>query len=110
MSPSTKDGRRLLTVVEELAVERVIECSLTEYPELTDVMDAVVWRLARDPECGTPLRGSRRRILFVPSNALSKSTAVLLRYRLTAHQVIIERLWTLGFDPANAVAPAAYSV
>ena len=43
---------RLRTIIEEKLVEARINQALEFYPRLAEVWDSLLWRLARDPECG----------------------------------------------------------
>jgi hypothetical protein len=67
------------TIIEEKLVEARINQALNFYPRLAEVWDAILWRLARDPRCGTkqpgpgewyPLKTLRWKAGNVPSIAL----------------------------------------
>ena len=42
----------LRTIIEEPLVEARINQAREFYPRLSEVWDALLWRLARDPKCG----------------------------------------------------------
>lgn len=48
-----------LTVIEERSVSKYLDAQRRNVPRLDDVWDGLVWRLARDPECGFLLVGSQ---------------------------------------------------
>ena len=72
------------TIIEEKLVEARINQALKFYPRLTEVWDAILWRLARDPRCGTqqPGSGDWYALKTLPWKAANVPSIILL-YQVT---------------------------
>ena len=103
----------MLTVREEDAVSDAVEQAMTWNAFARDMMEAAIWRISREPTCGTPLPplGTElRRLLHMPPNAIVKSPAMLVRYYVVEHTAVIDWIKFIPFNPSQAVNPDAYTL
>ena len=101
----------MLTIREELSVTRAIERAVEEHPLADDIYGAAAWRIAREPECGTPLIGAPEgcRVLNLPPNQEARTPGLLVRYSREGMQVItVDWIEFYPYDEALAVRPLAY--
>ena len=104
---------QMLTVGEEHSVSEAAEQAMVWNPFAQDMMFAAVWRIAREPTCGTPLKLSTnppRRLLHMMSNTVAKSPALLVRYYVLEHKAIVDWVKFLPYDADQAVSPEAFSL
>ena len=102
---------RACTIREELGVTREVERAASTHPLAADVFEAAKWRIAREPECGTPLGGidDPHLVLYLLPNKLAESPGLLVRYFRESRDVLVVD-W-VRFEPyaaAGAVNPVAY--
>ena len=101
----------MLTIREELSVTHAIERAAEEYPMADDIYGAAAWRIAREPECGTPLKGAPEgyRVLNLPPNREARTPGLLVRYfRESAAAITVDWIEFYPYDDALAVRPHAF--
>jgi len=99
----------VLTIREELSVTRAIAAET--HPLADDIYGAATWRIARDPECGTPLTGQPEgyRVLNLLPNREAETPGLLVRYRQEgAQEVMVDWIEFYPYDDSLAVLPLAY--
>ena len=102
---------RACTIREELTVTETVERATKEHPLAENIFDSAIWRIAREPDCGTPMAGidESRRVLKLLPNRLGKTPGLLLRYRRVSQDLVsIEWVRYYPYDDTIAVVPAAY--
>ncbi len=101
----------MLTIREELSVTRAIERAIEEHPLADDIYGAAVWRIAREPDCGTPLVGGPEgyRVLNLPPNREAQTPGLLVLYsREGTQEITVDWIQFYPYDDALAVWPLAY--
>jgi hypothetical protein len=58
-------------VIEDSRVTRALDAAINRWTRAQDAWDAVVWTVARDPECGSPVTESGRTRAFTLEGARS---------------------------------------
>lgn len=99
------------TVREELAVSNKIDRAIGIHPLVENIFDAAKWRIAREPNCGTPMDevDGDRRVLNLPPNKVAKSPGLLVRYfQESQDTVVIDWIHFYPYDDSIAVYPSAY--
>lgn len=103
----------MLTVIEEDSVREAVDQAMAWNPFANDMMEAAIWRIAKEPTCGTLLEPSTtppRLLLHIPPNATAKTPALLVRYYVIGPEVVVDWVKFLPFDPGQAVSPKAFTV
>ena len=101
----------MLTIREELSVTRAIERAAEQYPLADDIYGAAAWRIAREPECGTPMPGAPEdyRLLNLLPNQEARTPGLLVRYfRESAQAITVDWIEFYPYDDALAVRPHAF--
>ena len=105
----------MLTIREEDSVREAVEQAMAWNRFADDMMAAAIWRIAREPTCGTPLsvpstEPPRRRLLHIPPNATVQSPGMLVRYYVLEHTAVVDWIRFLPFNAAQAVNPDAFTL
>jgi hypothetical protein len=111
------DKKKLYTVIEDDRVGEILAAAIAEYGfELLErVFDALVWRIAREPDCGTKLlhpSGTEYRLVRMRPLAGVKNPTILARYTVD-HKVgeaTIDWIKVYPYDPKDAVSVAEYEL
>ena len=102
-----------LTVREEHRVSDDVDSAVAKYPFAEEVFEAAKWRIARDPECGTPVSRTDahppRRVIHIRPLHKALSPGLLVRYYLS-DVVVIDWVHFYPFDDNAAVLPDAFGV
>ena len=101
---------KLYTIGEQAQVSEATTSAIAADPKADDVYEALIWRLARDPECGTPFvsaASTESRLVFVPSLRHKMNPALLAKYRFLPEE---EKIWIdwvqfYPYDEAQAIDP-----
>ena len=88
-----------ITVREEHHVKDDVDSAVAKWPFAEDAFEAAKWRIARDPECGTPV-----------SQTDAHPPGILVRYYQLPTVVVIDWVRFYPFDDGAAVLPGAYQV
>ena len=99
------------TVREELLVSREVDRAISMHPLVENIFEAAKWRIAREPNCGTPMEdvGEDRRVLNLPPNRVAKTPGLLVRYFQESQDiVVIDWVRFYPYDDSIAVYPSAY--
>lgn len=106
--------RTLHTIIEETRVTETLQTEIAANPRVDEVFEALKWRLARDPECGTLAEhpSGEYRLVFLPSVRPAKSPSLLARYQhdAMAQTVTIDWIKVYPYDDATAVSPDAFDL
>lgn len=104
----------MLTVREEHHVESDVDSAVAKWTFAEDVFEAAKWRIARDPDCGTPVSQTNahppRRVVYMRPIKQAGSPGLLVRYYQLETIVVIE--WVHFFPPDDEPSdiPDAYHV
>ena len=103
-----------ITVREEHHVKDDVDSAVAKWPFAEDAFEAAKWRIARDPECGTPVSQTDaqppRRVVHIPPVRQAASPGILVRYYQLPTVVVIDWVRFYPFDDGAAVLPGAYQV
>jgi len=102
------------TIVETAEVSDCIAESVKDHPRIEEVFEALKWRVARDPDCGTMVEHegtSFRLVLFAPIEA-AKNSQVLAKYTVDDDigEVVIHKVFVMAYDQAIAYSPKAFDL
>ena len=79
-------------VTEEPEAQRAVDDACDRWPRADEAWEAMTWVLARDPEFGTALDESGRiRSLTLEGARSIGLPTLIVRYRVDAHVVVVER-------------------
>lgn len=101
----------LPTIREELNVSQEVARAASTHPLAGDVFDAATWRIAREPDCGTPMDeiDESRLVLHLLPNRLAKTPGLLVRYfRESRDIIVVDWVHFYQYEDGAAVNPAAY--
>ena len=100
------------TIREELNVSREVDRATSiMHPLAMDVFEAAKWRIAREPDCGTPMHDidESRLVLNLLPNRLAETPGLLVRYfRESRDVVVVDWVHFYRYEESSAVNPAAY--
>lgn len=107
-------GSAPITIREELHVSDAVDSAVSKYPFAEDAFDSAKWRIARDPECGTPVSQTDthplRRVVHIRPLLNAASPGILVRYYRLSDVMVIDWVHFYPFDAATAVLPDAFDV
>lgn len=109
--------KKLYTIIEEDRVGRTLaEAAVAlSYPNLERVFDALVWRLARAPDCGQPFTGQDgveyRLVRPLPLKG-ARNPSILARYIFDPKEetVTIDWITVYPYNDAEAVSVEEYEL
>jgi len=100
------------TIREELNVSRCVDrATSTMHPLAMDVFEAAKWRIAREPDCGTPMGelDEPRLLLNLLPNKLAETPGLLVRYFSESRDIIvIDWVHFYRYEEASAINPGSY--
>lgn len=104
----------LRTVAQEDSVGEEVVNATRKYPRAEDVFDAAIWRISRDPRCGSVVgHGSpERRLVYFPPIKTVRSPGLLVRYYLEDNEgrVVIDWIKFFDYSEKDAVSPREYVI
>jgi len=112
-----REDFKLYTVIEDDSVGQALSLAAIEHSSrlIERIFDAIVWRLARDPLCGTPFMdasGTQHRVLYPLSIKKAKNPSMIVRYTVDekSDEVTIHRIVVMPYDPNHAHHASEYTL
>ena len=107
-------AHKAYTIIEAPEVTDKIADSVRDHPRIEDVFEALKWRVARDPECGTIVEheGTTYRLIFFAPVKAAKNSQALAKYTVddSIGEVVIHDVFMLSYDDAIAYSPRAFDL
>ena len=107
-------GPTSLTIREEHHVSDNVDAAVSKYPFAEDAFEAAKWRIARDPECGTPVSQTDahppHRVVHIRPLHKADSPGILVRYHRLSDVVVIDWVHFYPYDARTAILPDAFGV
>lgn len=100
-----------LTVIEEKIVTEAVKHATVHYPAAEEIFESVVWRIARQPDCGVLLEDASpfRRLVKTLSIRGANNPELLLRYYPEGEDaLIVDWIKFSPYNEMNAVSPEAF--
>jgi hypothetical protein len=105
---------KLYTIIEEESVTEALFLAVQQDRRVEDIFDALLWRIARDPTCGTEVEDKGTNFRLVKSVPLKKfeSPYLLLRYRLGDQDdsIVVDWIKVLPYDVSLARSPPEFDL
>ncbi len=102
------------TIIEAPEVTDKIAASVLDNPRIEDAFEALKWRVARDPKCGTIVEheGTTYYLVFFAPVKAAKNSSVLAKYTIddSIGEVAIRDVFVLAYDDAIAYSPKAFDL
>ena len=102
---------RAFTIREEFSVSEVVDRAVADHPLAEDMFESAKWRIAREPDCGTPVTdvSQPRLLVHILPNLDGHTPGMLVRYHVAdAHTIDIDWVHFYPYDEAIAIRPGAY--
>jgi hypothetical protein len=105
---------RFFTIIEQPEVSNELDRARLENPRVSEVFDALTWRMAREPDCGTLVndQGDDYRLVINCPIRGAKNPQILLRYVVdeAREEIVIDFAKVLPYDDALAYSPEAFDL
>lgn len=98
-------------VREEASVSEAVDQAVAEHPLAEDMFESAKWRIAREPDCGTPVTDvpQSRFVVHILPNRDAETPGLLVRYyRESVDLVVVDWVRFYPYDDRLAVRPGAY--
>lgn len=105
-------AKTLYTVVEEPEVTEALFDAIQIDARVEDIFDALVWRLARQPESGNLVEqdGVEYRVVKSLPLRLGKTPSMLMLYQFNESFVMVKKIVVLPYDEAQAYSPPEFDI
>jgi hypothetical protein len=90
------------TVVESAEVSTLLDAETKRHERLQDLFDGLKWRIARDPEAGYSVPGTRPALCVIRSDDALGLPVLVLAYTFDADQVVVIGARVEGAEAAAA--------